>query len=1108
MMIVAKARGKIHNTFFVVEPFLKSSSHLRTLIHSNLFRKDQLMPSTIRLFLVLVFLVLPLTLLPQAGRDTTKKETKWDVTKHHAPVTNVEFVTDEGTWMAVDVSPDGKQIVFDMLGDLYLLPISGGDAKQITSGPAYDVQPRFSPDGKKIAFTSDRDGIDNLWIMNVDGSGAQQITKEKERQVNNPVWTPDGMYLVGRKHYRNTRSLGAGEMWMYHIGGGNGLQLTKRKNWEQDAGEPALSPDGRYLYYSEDVTPGGRFEYNKDPYGVIYVVQRFDLRTGKSEQYIRGVGGSARPQPSPDGRTIAFVRRVGLKSVLFLYDIESNRETPIFDGLDHDQQEAWAIFGVYPGFAWMPDSKSIIFWAKGTIHRIDVATQRVSAIPFKANVKQALTDVVRFTQNVAPEKFDVKLLRWVRVSPDQKSVVYNALGKLWIRLLPNGTPVRLTKDERNFEMFPSFSPDGKWIVYTTWNDDELGAIWKIQTDGKNPKKLSATRGTYTEPSYSHDGKKVVYRKSGGDQLRGPLYGKETGLYWISAEGGEASLITETGSQPLFKKTGDRIFYTGSESGKTALVSIGLKGEEKIVHLLSDNAQQIVPSPDEGYVALVERYNAHVAVFPKTGQSVNISPGTSDYPMKKLTRDAGTYLQWSHDSKRIYWSLGPEIYWRDLTNTFTFVPGAKDTVQEKPDTTGLNISFKATTDNPTGTIALTGATVVTMKGDEVIKDGTILVERNRIKAVGPSSKVEIPPHAKRIDVRGHYVIPGIIDVHAHGNFESLSPQTNWRFYANLAYGVTTMHDPSANTESVFANSEMIKAGLMVGPRLYSTGTILYGAEGSYKAIVGDFDDAMSHLRRLKAVGAFTVKSYNQPRRDQRQQIVEAARKLEMMVVPEGGSTFFWNMTQVLDGHTGVEHNLPIVPLYNDVVNVIGKSKTGITPTLIVNYGGLSGEYYWYQESNIWENKKLLSFTPREIVDSRSRRRQMASPDDYSYMQTSKSLKRILDAGGRVQVGGHGQLQGLGVHWELWMLQQGGMTNMEALRCASLYGAWYIGLDKDLGSLEAGKLADLVVLKANPLEDIRNTEQIRYVMLNGRMYDGDSGDEIGNHPKTRAKFWWEK
>jgi imidazolonepropionase-like amidohydrolase len=352
------------------------------------------------------------------------------------------------------------------------------------------------------------------------------------------------------------------------------------------------------------------------------------------------------------------------------------------------------------------------------------------------------------------------------------------------------------------------------------------------------------------------------------------------------------------------------------------------------------------------------------------------------------------------------------------------------------------------------------------------------------------------------------MPGIIDVHAHGNFGDWSPQTNWIYYANLAFGVTTMHDPSATTDYVFSNSEMIKAGLMVGPRVYSTGTILYGAEGSFKAVINNFDDAMAHLRRLKAVGAFSVKSYNQPRRDQRQQIIEAARALKMLVVPEGGSTFFWNMTMVLDGHTGIEHNIPIAPLYHDVVQLVAKSKTGLTPTLIVNYGGLSGEYYWYQTTKVWENARLLRFTPREIVDARSRRRQMANEDDYHYVETSKALKKILDAGGRVQLGAHGQLQGLGAHWELWMLQQGGMTNREAIRAATLHGAEYLGLEKDLGSLEPGKLADLIVLDNNPLENIRNSESIRYVMKNGRLYDGETMDEIGTTLKKRGKFWWEE
>jgi Tol biopolymer transport system component/imidazolonepropionase-like amidohydrolase len=1047
--------------------------------------------------------------LPDSGSSKTS-EKKWDVNGKHGPTTDIDFETDEGTWISVDVSPDGQNIVFDLLGDIYIMPITGGSANLLAGGPAYEVQPRFSPDGKKISFTSDRDGCDNIWTMDIDGKNLQQITKEKERQTNNAVWSPDGNYLIARKHYRNTRSLGAGEMWMYHIGGGDGVQLTKRRNWEQDAGEPCLSPDGRYLYYSEDVSPGGGFQYNKDPNGVIYVIQRLDLQTGKTEQYINSQGGAVRPQVSPDGKSIAFVKRVRLKTVLFLYDIESGKETPLFDNLNRDAQETWAIFGVHPGFSWTPDSKSIVISAKGHIWEIYVTSKDARQIPFTAHVHQTITDAVRFPQEVAPEKFDVKMLRFVTVSPDQRSVVYTAIGKLYLKNLPDGKPHRVTNDESGFELYPSFSTDGKWIVYTTWNDRETGGVWKVHPDGSGRIKLTTRRGHYVQPRFSPDGTKIVFMRVAGDNLRGTLYSKETGIYWIPSAGGSPSLITEEGSKPTFSRAGDRIFLLSNEGEKNALISVGLHGEQRRVHFISDNAEEMIPSPDEKWLAIVERFNVYIAVFPTTGQAVTIGPNTTDYPIKRVTRDAGNYLNWSANSKKLYWSLGPELFSRGLARTFAFIDGAADSVQDKPDTSGLYIGFSYPTDNPTGSIALTGATVITMKGDEVLSGATILIERNRIKAIGKSSDVHVPDDAMKMDVSGKFIMPGIIDVHAHigTGSDGITPNTHWGYYVNLAFGVTTSHDPSSNTEMVFSNSEMLKAGLMVGPRLYSTGTILYGAEAPFKAIINNYDDAVSHLRRMKAVGAFTIKSYNQPRRDQRQQIIEAARSLKMMVVPEGGSTFFWNMSMILDGHTGIEHSLPVSPLYKDAITLFSKSKSGYTPTLIVGYGGLWGENYWYMNTKVWENRRLLTFTPREIVDARSRRRLMAEEDDFNYIENAKSVKTALDAGTKVQLGAHGQLQGLGAHWELWMLAQGGMTPLEAIRCATLYGAEYIGLDHDLGSLETGKLADLIIMDKNPLENIRNSESIVYVMKNGRLYDAATMNEIGNHLRKRGKFYWEE
>ncbi len=239
------------------------------------------------------------------------------------------------------------------------------------------------------------------------------------------------------------------------------------------------------------------------------------------------------------------------------------------------------------------------------------------------------------------------------------------------------------------------------------------------------------------------------------------------------------------------------------------------------------------------------------------------------------------------------------------------------------------------------------------------------------------------------------------------------------------------------------------------------------------------------------------------------IIQAARELKMEVVPEGGSTFFTNTNMILDGHTTVEHNMPVAPLYNDVLQLWKNAGTAYTPTLIVSYGSLTGENYWYQKTNVWEKERLLKFTPRSIIDPRSRYRIMGPDEDYEngFMLISRSLKKLNDNGVTINMGAHGQLQGLGAHWEIWMMKLGGMTNHEALKTATINAAKSLGLDDWIGSLRAGKLADLIVMDKNPLDDIYNTETIKYTMVNGRLYDAATMNETGNYNKPRGKFYWE-
>ncbi|MEQ8218541.1 MAG: amidohydrolase family protein [Arenibacter sp.] len=1055
-------------------------------------------------------------------KEESKKD-KWDVNTPALPFKNVSITTNEGSWISLDVSPDGSQIVFDMLGDIYTMPISGGTATLVRGGHAFEVQPRYSPDGKHISFTSDAGGGDNIWVMNTDGSEAEQITKEDFRLVNNAVWSVDGNYIFCRKHFTSTRSLGAGEIWMYHKSGGKGIQLTKKKNDQQDVGEPWASPDGKYVYYSEDVYPGGGFQYNKDPNSQIYVINRYNLEDGEIERVTGGPGGAIRPVISHKGDVMAFVKRVREKTVLYLHDLKTGREWPVYDQLSKDQQEAWAIFGPYTGFNFTPDDSSIVIWVQGKIKKIELNSLKATDIPFKASAEHKIVNALKFKNDAAPDTFTAKAIRNAVTSPDGKTLVFNAAGYLWKKSLPNGIPTRLTNGT-DLEYEPAFSKDGKYLAYVTWNDEHMGAIHRLDLTSvkSRPVKLTYEKAIYREPNFSPTNNNlIVYREEEGNQHQGYVHTKEPGIYLLEVDSSKRSgitsskkLIVKEGEFPSFNKGATRIYYqTGGyllgELTKT-LKSVNLQGKEEREIVKSKYAQRIIPSPDDNWLAFTNLYKVYIAALPKTGNTIDLDGKATNVPVAQVARDAGINLHWSPNSDKLNWTLGDAYFNTAINQRFSFLEGAPDSIPAM-DTLGLKINLSLSTDKPKGTIVLKGGRIITMNNDEVIENGTIIINNNKITGIGPSDAITIPAGAKILDVSGKTILPGLVDVHAHlSHFRfGLSAQKHWPYFANLAYGVTTTHDPSANTEVVFSQSEMVKAGTMVGPRIFSTGVILYGADGDFKATVNNLEDARSAILRTKAFGAFSVKSYNQPRRDQRQQIIKAAHEQHIEVVPEGGSTFFHNMSMILDGHTGIEHNIPVAPVYDDVLQLWSASETAYTPTLIVNYGGLNGEYFWYQTANVWENEKLLKYTPRSVIDARSRHRTMAPIKEYEngHILVAQATKKLADAGVKINLGAHGQLQGLGAHWELWMFAQGGMSNMEALKAATINGASYLGMEEQLGSLEEGKLADLIVLDKNPLEDIQNSNSVKYTMINGRLYDTETMNEVGNYDNPRSPFYWE-
>ncbi|MFC7538013.1 amidohydrolase family protein [Sphingomonas sp. GCM10030256] len=1049
----------------------------------------------------------PQATTPPATPQKASDETKWDVQNPRGLTTRkVQISTDEGTWMNVDVSPDGTRIAFDMLGDIYVMPMAGGTPTRIAAGLAYEQQPRWSPDGTRIAFVSDRAGGDNIWIMDANGANAKQLTKEDFRLLNQPSWSPDGRYIVAKKHFTTARSLGTGEVWLYHVDGGGGVQLVKRvdEKYQKELGEPTFAADGKSIYFTRNITPGGTFQYAQDSNRALFAIDRYELETGETHRLTGGNGGAVRPTPSPDGKYLAFVRRERAKSKLYVRDLATGNERKLYDLPDQDMQETWAVTGVYPNMDWTADSRDVVFWAGGRIRRLPVVGGDAREVPFRIADDRVVANSLHPTIEVAPASFETRMIRWAQMSPDGSQLVYESLGKLWVRPAGGGEPRRLTRGEGNFESWPSWSRDGRQIAFVSWNDRDLGRIMVAPARGGSAKAVTREAGHYASPRFSPDGRTIAFEAGSGGGLTSDQWNRDEGVYVVPAAGGAIKLVERNATNPQYGAANDRLFMTARIDDKLQLRSTDLEGEARRIHASGDLTSDFQVAPDGRSVAFRQNYEAFLMPLLPGGQNVEAATEKGALPSVRLSQGGGDFIHFSRGGSQVHWSVGPTLFGTDTR--VAYYPGYT------APKTGLNLSRAVRADKPAGTVALTGARIVTMRGDGggIIENGTIVVQGDRILAVGPSGSVAVPVGARTVDVTGKTIVPGFIDAHAHGpqGENGMTPQQNWSAQANLALGTTTIHDPSNRASEIFAAAEMQRAGLILAPRIFSTGEIIYGAKaaGAF-AEIGKFDDALAHVRRLKAQGAWSVKNYNQPRREQRQMVVAAAQAENMLVVPEGGSLFNMDMSLIQDGNATVEHNVPGSTFYGDVLQFWSQTKTNYTPTLVVSYGGPGGDPYWRSRTNVWEHPLLKAHIPPGTLAADNARREIAPEEDYADTWAAREARKLADRGIQVNIGAHGQQDGIGAHWEMWSFVKGGWTPLQALQAATIMPARTLGMDRDLGTLEQGKLADLVILDANPVENIRNSDKVNMVMLGGRLYDAATLNERVTGNRVRQAYWWE-
>ena len=1135
------------------------------------------------------------------------------------PEREVSFTTAEGTWMSLDISPDGKTIAFDLMGDIYTLPIEGGKATPFTSGMAYETHPRYSPDGNKLLFTSDRAGNDNLWYIDLVKKDTVQVTKDKSGDVPGAHWTPDGDYIVVSKGRRVPK------LWMYHVDGGGGIQLNDAPTTMKTI-DPFVSPDGKKVYFSWRT---GSWNYNAllPQYQVGY----YDFDKGKITSITSRYGSAFTPTLSKDGNWMVYGTRWEDKTGLVIRNLKTGDEKWLAYPVQRDEQESIAPQGVLPAMAFTPDSKFVVASYGGKIWKMPVDGTAATEIPFQADVNVAMGPRLYF--NYAIKDSTHKLATQIRdavPSPDGKKLAFTVLNRLYVMDYPNGAPKRVTKNEFT-EAMPTWNPEGTQLAFITWEEKNGGSLYKASLGDKGVvSKVSNEYAYYSAPVWGPKNRILVFKgpKRALIEAEGPsVDGSEGELVWISASGGAFRKIMDAGNygNAHFTQDTSRIFLNGSGG---SLLSVRWDGtDEKILaritgitpfgsatepehaehdhapadvryvmgkpfsnadavnycmlpegsnsrepNMMAASASTIYMAPVGNQALAQINNNVYVVTIPTAGKTptINVSePSASSFPSRQLTEIGGEWPYWEANGKKVHWSLGNGHWVYDLSRADLVEDSVKAAKKErlrldadsvstlkakgegavkladslaKADKKRIEALFKAdkekskadslhkadlkkketysptehqvkvffAKDTPKGSILIKNARIVTMKGDEVIEQGDILIENNRIKAVGKTGTLDAAG-ATVVDATGKTITPGFIDTHAHmWPTWGLHKNSVWIYAANLAYGVTTTRDPQTATTDVLTYGDMVEAGLVPGPRVYSTGP----GVGYWMYNLKSLEQTKSVLKQYsKYYNTQYIKMYLVGNRQHRQWVIMAAKEQQLMPTTEGGLDYKLNMTQLFDGYPGHEHSIPVFPLYSDVTQTIAKSKMAYTPTLLVAYGGPWAENYYYTTESPLHDTKLNRFTPYNELNEKARRRVGGlggwfAPEDHVFQKHAQGVNSIVKQGGLAGVGSHGQLQGLGYHWELWSIASGDMKNLDALKVATILGAESLGLDKELGSIEVGKLADLVILDKNPLENIRNTNTITHVVKDGRVYDGNTLDELLPTPRKLDPSQWTK
>ena len=1047
--------------------------------------------------------------------------------EHRLPLHTIQFDTDEGTFMNVDVSPDGETIAFDLLGQIYALPLSGGKAEPLLAGSSFDQCPRYSPDGKQIAFVSDQTGFANVWVMNVKTRAVRQITRLKDAggaagSVGCPLeWLPDGQELVfGSESGRQRLSIVP-------------IATGEPRFLEPDA-PPTYLPEKPDLVmirkvHSASFTPDGLtafFSETQDNHHLSHLPQaiqtrlyRIDMASHKRELLTDPVEGRNEFAPviSHGGHLLAYCRENAPNDIeLRIRNLptgEDRRLTILADADDPDDSDAQS-GAELPGYSFTPDDQFVVIWFGGKIHKVPVEGGASMVVPFTVHVVREVANSVQARYRIQDGPLRIRAIRWPFLSRDGHRLIFSANGYLWGSQLPRGKPSRLTNGD-DFEYAPAVSPDEHRVAYVASNHTQdrvgLGKLRILDLSSGQSRAVvtvsSEHDASYYIPSWSPDGTKLaVIRETGQGKNSQANFG------WVDIGDGvfhsiapaDTNLVPATGDAALqwvsFSADGTRLLFSHYLARKIECIleSAKLDGADKLVLATAEGALGMVPSPDLSQAALInsDSMSYITQLFPR-GLETNARPAhvmVLNGASQRIDVNGSYFPVWQ-DSKTLIYTSTDHLYRYRVGDS---VPEAVETVL-----------LDVTRQEGRGIVAFRNLRLITVAGAvgaaPVIEHGTVVVQGRRIEAVGPESQVSIPPGAKVIDASGLTMMPGLVDVHYHGlQWVELARDHELPGPRVLAYGVTTALEALGSGtfgDGYLTLAELREEGRSIGPRWFFVDGRVDGIDcGAEEG--ASMEAAKAYEGAKVALGAEQIlKQSCDVDRSTAQRYAEAARELGVGIMAHTGTRQDL-LTRATDGYA-VEHEHG-APLYRDVQEFLARSGTIWTPTMLA--ANWTDERSFFDEvrgRNRTDAAKLDRYAASFLSLPEFAQAPMIPYDQTQLAQVARAVASVMAAGGKVAIGGHDPAGGVDTYGEMWALVRGGASPEVAIRAGTMTGAEKLGIQKDVGSITPGKIADLVLLNGNPLVNIENLLSIKYVVADGVIYDGDTLEVIDPKQTIREK-----